>query len=466
MVPCPSVRFFAHGAKRVAKKKINEKGVENPIMSKKISLPVAIVIMLALVLLTFMTTYTLTSLRYTARLTEAYLEGVESATGSELYGKMSKIMELFHSNSIYDWDEEAAVDHMFQAYANSTGDLYADYFNASEFAELTSNNHAETSGIGISIIDNPEMGAIEIILVNPDSPAEEAGLLVGDLIIAAGIGENQKMISDLGYYGAVAELQGAEGTLAEFVVNRKGELIEFSVERRKIETVSVMYHVCDTDPTVGIIRMTGFDTRTPVQFDAAMEDLIAKGCKSFVFDVRYNPGGDLLSIKAVLARFLNEGDVVIRTIYKDQQETQAVIAPYLATSEDYVGCNITKEDIGKYRGYPMAVLAGGSTASAAELFTACMKDYELATVVGKTTFGKGIMQSIIPLKNYGYDGAIKMTVAYYSSPKSDNYQDIGISPDIDIDLDPALSSKNVYKITDAEDNQLQRAIEAIKAANP
>lgn len=432
-------------------------------MSKKISLPVAVVIMLALVLLTFMTTYTLTSFHYSARLTEAYMEGVKSATGSELYGKLSKIMELFHTNSITEWDEDAAIDNMLQAYVNSTNDAYADYYNAEEFEALSSSNHAEASGIGISIIDNPEEGAIEIILVNPDSPAEEAGLRVGDLIVAAGLGENQKMISDLGYYAAVAELQGAEGTMAEFVVNRKGELIEFSVERRKIETVSVMYHVCDTDSDVGIIRITGFDTKTPVQFDAAMEDLIAKGCKSFIFDVRYNPGGDLLSIKAVLARFLNEGDVVIRTIYKDAQETQAVVAPYTATSEDYTGCNITKEDIGKYRGYPMAVLASGSTASAAELFTACLKDYEIATVVGKTTFGKGIMQSIIPLKNYGFDGAVKMTVAYYSSPKSDNYQDIGITPDIDIDLDPALSGKNVYKITDAEDNQLQRAIEAVKS---
>jgi len=432
-------------------------------MSKKISLPVAVVIMLALVLLTFMTTYTLTSFHYSARLTEAYMEGVKSATGSELYGKLSKIMELFHTNSITEWDEDAAIDNMLQAYVNSTNDAYADYYNAEEFEALSSSNHAEASGIGISIIDNPEEGAIEIILVNPDSPAEEAGLRVGDLIVAAGLGENQKMISDLGYYAAVAELQGAEGTMAEFVVNRKGELIEFSVERRKIETVSVMYHVCDTDSDVGIIRITGFDTKTPVQFDAAMEDLIAKGCKSFIFDVRYNPGGDLLSIKAVLARFLNEGDVVIRTIYKDAQETQAVVAPYTATSEDYAGCNITKEDIGKYRGYPMAVLASGSTASAAELFTACLKDYEIATVVGKTTFGKGIMQSIIPLKNYGFDGAVKMTVAYYSSPKSDNYQDIGITPDIDIDLDPALSGKNVYKITDAEDNQLQRAIEAVKS---
>lgn len=432
-------------------------------MSKKISLPVAVVVMLALVLLTFMTTYTLTSFHYSARLTEAYMEGVKSATGSELYGKLSKIMELFHTNSITEWDEDAAIDNMLQAYVNSTNDAYADYYNAEEFEALSSSNHAEASGIGISIIDNPEEGAIEIILVNPDSPAEEAGLRVGDLIVAAGLGENQKMISDLGYYAAVAELQGAEGTMAEFVVNRKGELIEFSVERRKIETVSVMYHVCDTDSDVGIIRITGFDTKTPVQFDAAMEDLIAKGCKSFIFDVRYNPGGDLLSIKAVLARFLNEGDVVIRTIYKDAQETQAVVAPYTATSEDYAGCNITKEDIGKYRGYPMAVLASGSTASAAELFTACLKDYEIATVVGKTTFGKGIMQSIIPLKNYGFDGAVKMTVAYYSSPKSDNYQDIGITPDIDIDLDPALSGKNVYKITDAEDNQLQRAIEAVKS---
>ena len=431
-------------------------------MSKKISLPVAIVIMLALVLLTFMTTYTLTSIRYTARLTEAYLEGVQSATGNELYGKLSKIMELFYTNSISEWDDEAAIDNMFRAYVDSTEDAYAAYYNAEEYEALSSDNHAEATGIGISIIDNPEEGAIEIILVNPDSPAEEAGLRVGDLIVAAGTGDNRQLISDLGYYGAVAQLQGPEGTVAEFVVNRNGELIDFAVERRKIETVSVMHRVCETDPEIGIIRITGFDTKTPVQFDAAMEDLLAKGCKAFVFDVRYNPGGDLLSIKAVLARFLNEGDVVIRTIYKNQQETQAVVGPYTAASEDYAGCNITAEDIGKYRNYPMAVLANGSTASAAELFTACMKDYELATVVGKTTFGKGIMQSIIPLKNYGYDGAVKMTVAYYSSPKSDNYQDIGIAPDIDVELDPVVATKNVYKITDAEDNQLQRAIEAIK----
>ena len=431
-------------------------------MSKKISLPVAIVIMLALVLLTFMTTYTLTSIRYTARLTEAYLEGVQSATGNELYGKLSKIMELFYTNSISEWDDEAAIDNMFRAYVDSTEDAYAAYYNAEEYEALSSDNHAEATGIGISIIDNPEEGAIEIILVNPDSPAEEAGLRVGDLIVAAGTGDNRQLISDLGYYGAVAQLQGPEGTVAEFVVNRNGELIDFAVERRKIETVSVMHRVCETDPEIGIIRITGFDTKTPVQFDAAMEDLLAKGCKAFVFDVRYNPGGDLLSIKAVLARFLNEGDVVIRTVYKNQQETQAVVGPYTAASEDYAGCNITAEDIGKYRNYPMAVLANGSTASAAELFTACMKDYELATVVGKTTFGKGIMQSIIPLKNYGYDGAVKMTVAYYSSPKSDNYQDIGIAPDIDVELDPVVATKNVYKITDAEDNQLQRAIEAIK----
>ena len=418
--------------------------------------------MLALVLLTFMTTYTLTSIRYTARLTEAYLEGVQSATGNELYGKMSKIMELFYTNSISEWDDEAAIDNMFRAYVDSTEDAYAAYYNAEEYEALSADNHAEAYGIGISIIDNPEEGAIEIILVNPNSPAEAAGLRVGDLIVAAGRGENAQAVADLGYYGAVAQLQGAEGTIAEFVVNRNGEMIEFAVERRKIETVSVMHHVCETDPEIGIIRITGFDTKTPVQFDAAMEDLLSKGCTAFVYDVRYNPGGDLLSIKAVLARFLNEGDVVIRTVYKNQQETQAVVGPYTATSADYAGCNITAEDIGKYRGYPMAVLANGSTASAAELFTACMKDYELATVVGKTTFGKGIMQSIIPLKNYGYDGAVKMTVAYYSSPKSDNYQDIGIAPDIDVELDPALAAKNVYKITDAEDNQLQRAIEEIK----
>lgn len=434
-------------------------------MSKKISLPVAIVVMLALVLVTFMTTYTLVSFRYTGQLTGAYLEGSQNANTSEIFNKMSAIMSLFHQHSINEWDEEAAIDSMLQAYADATGDAYADYYTAEEYKALTASNNAETEGIGISIIDNPEEGAIEVILVNPDSPAEEAGLMVGDLIVYVGIGENRTSVASLGYYGAVAQLQGKAGTRAEFVVNRKGVMLEFSVERRAVTTVSVMHHVCSNDPDVGIIKITGFDTRTPLQFDAAMDELIAMGCKYFVFDVRHNPGGDLLSIKAVLARFLNEGDIILRTVYKDGVESPTTLVPYTATSENYAGCNITKEDIGKYRGYSMAVLAGPSTASAAELFTACLKDYDLALIVGETTFGKGIMQSIIPLSNYGFEGGVKMTVAHYHPPFSDNYNGIGILPDIEVTLNEEAAKKNVYKITDEEDNQLQTAVGVIKATN-
>lgn len=434
-------------------------------MSKKISLPVAIVIMLALVLATFMTTYTLVSIRYTGSLTGAYLEGVQNNDNSAAARKISTVMSLFSRSSISKWDEEAAVDQMLKAYAAATDDDYAGYYTAEEYRALTASNHAESEGIGISIIENVEKSAIEVILVNPDSPAEEAGLLVGDLIVYVGVGENRVSVATLGYQAAVKQLQGKAGTVAEFAVERDGALLDFSVERRAVTTVSVTSHVCSTDPDVGIIKLTGFDTQTPVQFDAAMDDLIAKGCRAFVFDVRHNPGGDLLSIKAVLARFLNDGDVILRTVYKDGVESPTVLTPYTATSEAYAGCNITKEDIGKYRGYAMAVLAGPSTASAAELFTACLQDYELALVVGETTFGKGVMQSIFPLENYGFEGGVKMTVAHYHPPFSDNYNDIGIKPDIEVTLNEEAAAKNIYKVTDEEDNQLQTAIGVIKASN-
>ena len=199
---------------------------------------------------------------------------------------------------------------------------------------------------------------------------------------------------------------------------------------------------------------------TPGQFEAAVDELLAGGCEKFVFDVRYNPGGDLNSIKAVLAFFLNEGDTVIRVSDKKGNQTVQKIAP-VQYAGDYATCNIEKEDIGKYRDLDIAVLANGSTASAAELFTSALMDYKLSTTVGTVTYGKGTMQTTFSLAAYGYSGALKLTTKYYYPPLSDSYEGKGITPDVVVELDEALKNVNIYKITDEEDNQLRRAIEEL-----
>ena len=128
---------------------------------------------------------------------------------------------------------------------------------------------------------------------------------------------------------------------------------------------------------------------------------------------------------------------------------------------NYKDCSIEKSDIGKYRDLKFAVLTNGSTASAAELFTSVLKDYGLSITVGTTTYGKGTMQSTFSLASYGYGGALKLTTKYYYPPISESYDGVGIEPDVSVELDDALEGKNIYTIKDAEDNQIQAAIEEL-----
>ena len=378
--------------------------------------------------------------------------------------KLDLIDSLFKAYTLFELDDEALMDAVLKGYVEGTGDKYAEYFTAEEYEKLTSENRGETVGIGISVIQNAEKECIEIINVVPDSPALAAGLQPGDLITYVGIGEDRQAVSELGYTNALDLLVGEKGTTAEITVFRPeengGKELEFSIVREKVTAVSVTCRVCETDPKVGVVRITGFDLTTPNQFSEAVDELVAKGCDRFVFDVRYNPGGDLLSIQAVLSYFLNENDVFIRTADRNKK-TEELKIEAVTYSGDYSTCSVAEKDIGKYRDLKFAVLTNGSTASAAELFTSALKDYGLGTVVGETTYGKGTMQSTYSLTPYGYSGALKLTTRYYFPPVSESYDGIGIAPDVEVELDEALAGKNIYKITDAEDNQLRAAIEEL-----
>lgn len=391
-----------------------------------------------------------------------------SSVGSS-YPNATLIGGMLDVNSYYDFElsDEALSKAIVLAYQQATGDIYAHYYTAEEYAKLTEENKGDNQGVGITIIQNTEYDCIEIISVLPGSPAESAGLRNGDLIVQVGIGENAEVVSELGYEMAVKKLQGVKGTTCEFGIVRPDDLetiIEFSIVRDEFVTESVMYAVSLADPSVGIVKILNFDLTTPSQFCTAMDALIEGGCSKFVYDLRYNPGGDLASISAVLSYFLNEDDVIVITEDCDGRIETDVCQP-VRYSGDYSACNVAKEDIGKYRKYESAVLVNGSTASAAELFTGTLKTYGLTTVVGETTYGKGCMQSIFPLAYYGsqYSGAIKMTTKYYRPYNMDNYHGVGITPSegYTVKLSDEASSVNIYKLlTDLQplDNQLAAAI--------
>lgn len=387
--------------------------------------------------------------------------------------KLGTILTLIQQYSYYDVSEEDLCRSQIEGFAFVKQDAYSYYYDADEFATLTASNAGENQGIGVTVIEDTVNHLIKIVSVIKDSPAEKAGVKINDRIFKVIDSEGVEYnVADLGYETAVKKIQGVKGTVAKFTVARGPELQEtqsFEIMREPFTSESVLYHVCDIDKDgkkVGYLKMTGFDMTTPPQFCDAMDALIAAGCEYFLFDVRYNPGGDLASITAVLSTMLNEGDTVIIT--KDRAgntETTLVKEKLYGVNSGYKTCEVKKEDIGKYRSYvygKSAILTNGNTASAAELFTSSLKDYKVAVSVGTKTYGKGSMQSIINLGYYGYSGALKLTTKKYFPPISEGYDGIGISPDVEIELDPALAERNIYDIADTEDNQIIAAIKAIK----
>ena len=439
---------------------------------RRISLPTFIVSCIALVLAAVMMTWVFLGTIYNKKLREQQLQ--ISNWGMSTDDSLALFDAIFDAYGIQEVsvDSRAVIDAALKEYVRQTGDNYAFYYTEEEFLELQKSNVGESQGIGINIIQSTAMiggtsyDVVKVINVMKDSPAYEAGVQTGDLIVFVGIGEEREPVYELGYDVAVKKMQGVKGTVATFTVYRPDgdgyEVKEFSIERREFTGWSVDSHVCTVDGygDVGIVKIMQFDLTTPTQFCEEVDSLLAAGCQKLVFDVRHNPGGDLKSIEAVLSYFLKSGDVIIRTSDRNgQSEVSRVEA--VTYEDEYAGCSVSKADIGKYRDFETVILCNGSTASAAELFTATFRDYEMAPIVGTTTFGKGSMQSIMSLAMFGCPGALKLTTKMYYPPIGDSYEGIGIVPDVVIEQSEEASKINIYEIKDDEDDQLMAALKQL-----
>ena len=437
---------------------------------KRISLTAFITSAVALVLIAVMLTYTVCSGYYRKKLIGE--QSVVPTVGTSVDDSLALFAALFDAYSVKDVnvDDQQVLNGVLKEYVRQTGDTYAFYYTAEELLELQKSNIGESQGIGINIIQSKatiggaEYDVIKVINVIKDSPAAAAGVQNGDLIVYVGVGADREPVYSLGYEMAVSKLQGVKGTVASFTVYRPNgtayDVKEFNIERNEFTSWSVDSHVCTVEGygDVGIVKIMQFDLTTPTQFCEAVDGLLAQGCQKIVFDVRHNPGGDLKSIEAVLSYFLQENDVIIRTRDKSGNEEIARVGVSSYTG-DYAGCSVSREDIGKYRDkFASVVLCNGNTASAAELFTAAFRDYELATIVGTKTFGKGSMQSIMSLAMFGMEGALKLTTKMYYPPKGDSYEGLGIVPNVVIEQSEEAAKINIYEIRDAEDDQLVEAL--------
>ncbi len=384
-----------------------------------------------------------------------------------------KLDTIFKQNSYDGVDEEAMKDAILKAYIAATGDIYAEYMNAEEYEAYFADSAGEFVGIGVSVVNSTveingyHYKVLEIISVFNDSPALENGIRVGDCVMYVGKGEGRTLVDVLGYTEALNQMLGEAGTNAEFTVFRpdKSEAIgykelEFSITRRKVESTSVMYRVSETDGRVGIVNITGFDQTTAPQFCQAVDALRADGCSYFVFDVRNNPGGSLASIEAVLSYFLNKGDLIVSTEYADGSKAEDYVRA-VNYGLQYEGYNVSSADIGKYKDLKSVVLVNGNSASAAELFTATFRDYGLAKIVGETTYGKGCMQTILPLSGSGLEGGLRVTSAMYFSKSHTVYHGTGIVPDYEVSLSEEALGYNFFLLPEEKDDQLLKAIEVV-----
>ena len=296
---------------------------------------------------------------------------------------------------------------------------------------------------------------------------ENAGVLIDDCVYAVKVDGEYQTVSTLGYSKALAAFRGPKGTTAEFLVLRKNEnggyrTVAFSVARDAYEAETVTHRVSEKDPTVGIVYISGFELITPKQFKESVNALLALGVEHFVFDVRNNPGGDVQSVKAILTYFLKEGDLILSAIDKAGKVAVSFCAePIDRTDEMYSACNVSKDEIGMYADLDMVVLCNANTASSAEIFTATMRDYGLAKIVGETTFGKGILQSILPLSDYSdYEGYFKFTSYAYVTQCGIPYHGIGVSPTegLEVSLSEQAQKYPLDLLPEALDDQLLLAI--------
>ena len=407
-------------------------------MDRKIKLVTAVFLGIAIAVLSSLITYFTLSSKMVSF-------GKEMQQHETLISKLLQVDDKVREKYVGSLDDEKIVDGILSGYVNAIGDKYGFYLDKKNYRAYTQDTSGTFEGIGIGIerdIENTT-GEIRIRITNvyKNSPAEKAGLLAGDLIIKAK-GEN---VTDLGYFAAVQNLRGKEGTVAEFTVLRNAVEIPFSVTRSKFDKVTVEPAVM-LENDIAFIRITEFDANTPDYFKKELDSAKEKGAKSIIFDVRNNPGGNLEAIVKILDTLLPEGPIVTLQ-YKEGLKDKGgkPLEPVVYSSDK------NEENL------PMAVLINKNTASAAELFSAALRDYQKGILVGEKTFGKGVGQETLKL---GDETAVHFTTFYYKPPKGDNYNGIGVAPAYEVAMSDDLMAR-FYSLAPADDPQLQKAISVL-----
>ena len=367
------------------------------------------------------------------------INSTDTTTGAAIdWDKVSRKSNQLY-NTIDDYylneiDNNKIQDGIYKGMVDSLGDQYTVYYTADEYKQFTTASSGTYCGIGVTVSQNVTTGAITIVKTFKKGSGAEEGMLPGDMIYKV----EGKKIEGLELSKVVSQIKGEEGTFVKVTVLRNGKEIEFNLERRKLEVDTVTSRMEEKDgKKIGYIAVSEFDEVTASQFKSALKELEKDGMQGLVIDLRDNPGGLLDVTCEMLDRMIKKG-ILVYTVDKNGNRVDEKATDNLSFDK------------------PVAILVNGNSASASEVFSGAMKDYKVATLVGTNTFGKGIVQSVVPFE----DGtAMKVTVSKYYTPNGVNIHGTGIKPDVVEELNKEALKDG--KLDRKEDNQLDKALDVV-----
>jgi len=350
--------------------------------------------------------------------------------------KLEVLQEIVNNYFLFDADAAISEEGVYKGYMESLGDKYSTYYTAEEFERLTTSMSGVFYGIGAVVQQDPDTKVVTVVSVVEGSPAEEAGVLAGDIFYEVD-GED---VSEWTFDSLVYEhIRGEKGTDVTITFIRDGKKVDITITRGEVPETSVYSELKEDD--IGYIEVSQFTEETPTQFKKAIDELLEQDAKALVIDLRDNTGGVLTACVDMIDYILPDG-------VKEHEGLATYTADKRGIGERYY----TKD--GHEVDMPIVLLVNGFSASASEVFTGAMIDYKWAAIVGTKTFGKGIVQSVLPL---GDGSAVKLTVEHYYTPDGTDLHGEGLTPDYVLEINEECKS-----YTDENDNQYAKALQIIE----
>lgn len=442
--------------------------------TRKVPLVTAVVVALALAAGSVILCSALLSQYYRGKLgslrkeySDKYEELVDAAANESDAVKALKYVEGFVNRYAYvDGDYNTRIYAMLNAYLQSSGDVHSAYFDASQTKLNDESAIGQFVGVGVTMrqtditVNGQKRESALVLRIVEDSPASESGILPGDLLVGVKENGEEHDIYDCGYATFSSFLKGEEGSTFTLTVLRRDGEGEYSIRndieitRRRFVNKTVTAHMSETSPDTAIVKISEFNYKTPDEFYETVVKMKDAGAEYFVFDLRDNPGGYIVSLEKTLHYFLNEGDVMVSTKDKDNNE----LIDKVPTGEDAKSLKV-----GVFKDLKFSVLVNERSASAAELFTANMRDYGLGNIVGVKTYGKGSVQNVWSLQGTEVGGSFKFTVKHYFPPSGVGYDGIGVIPQEEYTVESDLGDEEFLDLLpESRDLQLMRAISAAK----